>query len=120
MKALEPPEDCNSNQYARLLDLLWQEEYWGRPGQRVLVSGLEPEHVDNITYYLLRQAHSLRLEAALHVASGLEPRSDIARDMLDSARAGLHKQSAEEWLEETPLMARLRELQSQRSTDGSL
>lgn len=78
-----------------LLETLYQDEVWGR--DNIKLEELDTEHLDNIINYLYRTAETLK-------------------DTEDRPLS----MSAKQWIEETPLMSKLLDLQSRRPRVGWL
>lgn len=104
----------STDEFPTLLDILNQTEFWGRLAERVRVDDLTDNRLANVIDYLVRNAASLKFAYELDVLSVPGPNGDAASDCLDSSYSLLLAQTDIEWLEECPLMIRLRELQEER------
>lgn len=92
-----------------LLGTLDQDEVWGRPGERIKIEDLTPDHLDNIINYLRSRAMPLKFAYDYQSLSIPLPQGEADYDAVVNDRG--FEQPALEWLEETPLMRKLVELQ---------
>lgn len=81
-------------------------------GRTLLLEEMTPRHRRNLLAWLERNATGLKFHYELAFAlSGSGPNGEAAQDAFDDAVDGLMRQSDEEWLEDLPLVQRLRELE---------
>jgi len=104
----------DDDEYPTVGDLLYQDEVWGRPGERVRLVDMTPSHVDNLVNWLYMNAESLKFAEECVMLICPEPRGEAAADMVNAAFSTLLAQSATEWIDETPLMIQLKDIQAKR------
>lgn len=105
-------------EYGSLVEMLYQDQYWGRPGGYESIEGLTTDHIDNIIAWLRRNAKSLKLQHDLEFIGLPEPHGEQAQIDTSHGFLALLSQSAEDWLHETILMQRLLEIQQERLGNG--
>lgn len=95
--------------------LLAQDVYWEAEKRPVLIDQMTPAHVHNLLAWLERRASKLHegyIFRVLISASGdYGPRGDMACDAFDHGIEQLDRTAPETWLNEQPLVKKLRELQ---------
>lgn len=96
----------NRRQHRSLLDHLEQVTYWN--GERL--RSMEPEHKRNLLAWLMKHADSLKTAEENRFMSGPMPSGDAATDGFDDVMGELLDKDSHEWLDEKPLVVRLREL----------
>jgi hypothetical protein len=90
---------------------LYQAEVWvAQDGRELPLTAMTPEHRRNLLAFLRRNAARLKLSAEWDLALGPQPSGDAASDCFDSMCDQIARTPAAEWLEEQPLVGRLREL----------
>ena len=106
----EPPPDG-----VRALDMLDQDQWWRtRDGATMRLEDMEPEHRANLIKLLRRRAVSYHDAAAFRLACWADgEHGDAAHDALESAMREAEQERPTRWLEEQPLMRRLRQLDQQ-------
>ena len=94
------------------VEILDQDDFWTTDGGTAIdLELLSDQHRANVIGWLERNAQRLYsfTEWRLFVA-GYQPTSDAASDAVDAAHSEFQALTPAKWLEETPLMKRLREL----------
>lgn len=90
---------------------LYQDERWTtRDGKTLALEDMTPEHRRNLLAMLRRRADSYKLSAQMSLAYGMQPSGDAACDAFDAMCDEIGRTPAAQWLEELPLVERLREL----------
>lgn len=98
-----------------ILDLLRQDEWW-RPFEKppVRLVDMTVSHRRNLVAWLERRAFSLHLQEsfrnAMIAVSPIGPGGDMACDAFDSMSMEHDRKDPREWLDEQPLVQKLREL----------
>jgi hypothetical protein len=96
-------------------DILDQDEIW-RDANGVVhqLVDMAPSYRANVIGFLKRRAEEL-LEGwvRLHYLSGAGPQGELAQDAFDAELTGHAKAQPQDWLEQRPLVRRLRSLNAQ-------
>lgn len=93
------------------LDLLEQDKIWiTREGQTLTLEEMEPRHRRNTLALLRRQALSLNLRYFMRYFGGPGPSGEVAQYTFESAADEFINQRVDEWIEEQPLVRRLKML----------
>lgn len=90
---------------------LYQDEVWiTKDGHTLRLVDMTPEHRQNLLAWIRRNSSRLKLSAELSLCTGPEPSGDAASDCFDSMFDEVLRTPAAQWIEEQPLVVRLREL----------
>lgn len=101
---------------SNLYDLLDQDVIWeSKDGKTLLVEQMAPAHIHNLLAWFERRAPAIKsrydLRFALSGAEPLGPSGDMTCDAFESACDELWETPPLVWLNEQPLIKKLRELQ---------
>jgi hypothetical protein len=93
-----------------IFSTLEQEEMWyGQDGYPYRIAEMETSHVYNVVNFLVRRAKALKERYEWRMAQfAATLGGEMAQDDADRAMRRLIDQAAEDWLENMPLMERLR------------
>jgi len=94
------------------MDVHNDQDWETKEGGTLALEDMAPSHRRNVIAWLHRHARQLQLAEGMAFCSGALPNPDSAA--WDMVIGGIHEQfgmDATEWLEDTPLMRRLRELE---------
>jgi hypothetical protein len=94
-----------------VINCLYQAEVWTtKDGREIALGDMTPEHRRNLLAWIRRRAEQLKWSAELRICAGPGPSGDAASDCFDAIFDEMLRTPAAEWIEEQPLVARLREL----------
>jgi hypothetical protein len=95
-----------------IFELLDQDEWWEpQGGPPILVETMRPSHVHNLLAWFERKAPQLKTYYEVSLAAGPQPYGEMACDVFESACEDLWNTPVLVWLNEFPLIQKLRELQ---------
>jgi hypothetical protein len=94
-----------------LVRRLHQGEMWvAQDGRALPLVDMDPDHRRNLLAWLRRNAKRLKWSEEMSLCLGPQPSGDAASDCFDAMLDRLAATPAAEWIEDLPLVARLREL----------
>lgn len=107
-----------------IFDYLHQPTWWTpRDAEPITLDEMEPSHRRNLLHYLRARAHSLvgaHIVESIRIIAGFN--GDMAIEMAEHALEAEFEQIVTDpvaWLEQTPLVARLRELTEATAAVGA-